>query len=87
MDNLGNTRNMRRSIAEHPSKIVPNFLRSAAGSWSGCGYAPYQANGITVNFPGLAVPHAQLVYDSGGSIESRIEIYRWQRASGADAAR
>jgi len=45
------------------------------------------ANGIAVNFPGLADPRAQLVYDGGGTIEKRVEIYRWQAASGADAAR
>jgi 4-amino-4-deoxy-L-arabinose transferase-like glycosyltransferase len=30
---------------------------------------------------GIPDPRAQLVYDSGGSIENRIEIYHWERAS------
>jgi hypothetical protein len=29
---------------------------------------------------GIPDAHAQLVYDSGGSVENRIEIYRWEKA-------
>jgi hypothetical protein len=32
---------------------------------------------------GIPDARAQLVYDSGGSLENRVEIYRWEKASSA----